>query len=57
MRRRPTPRQNPSLIPTVIAEFHFSPLEHAAFAEIEEDLDLDRLVERLFPLATSGEKI
>lgn len=57
MRRRPTRRENPSLLPTVIGEFHFSPLEHAAFAELEEDADLDGLLDRLFPLAMSGEKI
>ncbi|MFZ9886835.1 MAG: hypothetical protein ACO3JL_04960 [Myxococcota bacterium] len=31
-----------------IAEFHFSPLEHAAFAELQEDVDIDALLERLF---------
>lgn len=57
MRRRPTRRENPSILSTVIAEFHFSPLEHAAFSELEADEDLDGLLERLFPAACSGDKI
>ena len=57
MRRRPTLRENPSILPTVIAEFHFSPIEHAAFSELEADEDLDGLLDRLFPEARSGEKI
>lgn len=31
-----------------IAEFHFSPLEHAAFAELQEDVELDALLDRIF---------
>lgn len=49
MRRRPTRKEAVSLLPTVIAEFHFSPLEHAAFSELEEDAALDTLLDQLFP--------
>lgn len=49
MRRRPTRKPAVSLVPTVIPEFHFSPLEHAAFRELEQDADLDALLDRLFP--------
>lgn len=47
-RHRPQPR-SPSLLPKLVAEFHFSPLEHAAFNELDEDIELDHMLDRLFP--------
>lgn len=41
MRRRRTLREQ------IIAEFHFSPLEHALFAELEEEAEVDAALERL----------
>jgi hypothetical protein len=47
-KHRPAPRV-PSLVPTLVAEFHFSPMEHAAFNDLDEDIELDSMLDRLFP--------
>ena len=47
-RHRPQHR-TPSLIPSLVGEFHFSPMEHAAFNDIDEDVELDDMLDRLFP--------
>lgn len=48
-RRGALSRPSSPLLKSTIAEFHFSPLEHAAFRELEEDADIDALLDRLFP--------
>lgn len=45
-----------SLREQLVAEFHFSPMEHALFSEIEEDARLDGLLERLFPSENKPER-
>ena len=43
-----TKRKHLSRSQDIVAEFHFSPLEHALFDEMKNEAELDNLVDSLF---------